>query len=260
MIHDEFDDMRSEEIPDDLVEALIRGTSEAELPAHLWLVGQVCRAAHGPMPRERRARETEVIEAMLVAMNFAPVRIAHSSTRRRRQVLLAVTAAASVLGVGGVAAAAGNLPTPIQSFVHESLSHVGVTVPPTEDTPAPPEPDRTESAGAPGPIQPEATPGGPENAPAQPSGAPDATPGQSGATPGRSGSEAPSQSGATSGHSVTATDQSGAAPAQPGSEAPGQSGSAPGRSATAPGQSDKKSDGSAKKPGESKKKAGQSEK
>ncbi|HUP75268.1 MAG TPA: hypothetical protein VM282_19645 [Acidimicrobiales bacterium] len=210
---DDFDDVIAAEIPDDLVEELIRGAFEPELPDELVLVGRVLRAAHGPIPGEDRAREAEVVEAMLAAMTVTPISEARSSGRRRRHVLVAVTAAISVLGVGGVAAAAGSLPSPVQSVVHDSLSRVGVSVPSTEDEPAPPEPEATDDAGV-------EAPGDSGNAPGQ-SGD---TPGQSGDTPGQSGNDPPGQSGATPGQS---------------GNTPGQSGDAPARSGDAPSQSKK---------------------
>jgi hypothetical protein len=227
---DDFDDVIDAEIPDELVEELIRGAFEPELPSELMLVGRVLRAAHGPIPGEDRAREAEIVEAMLAAMTVTPIATARPSSRRRRHLLVAVTAAVSVLGVGGVAAAAGSLPTPIQSFVHESLSFVGVSVPSTEDAPAPPATETTDDASEP-PGQSGSAPGQPGATPGQ-SGA---TPGQSGNTPGQSGSEPPGQSGNTPG-------QSGNTPGQSGSEPPGQSGSAPGPSGEKPDTSPKKSD------------------
>jgi len=178
----DFDDVIDAEIPDELVEELIRGAFEPELPSELMLVGRVLRAAHGPIPGEDRALEAEVVEAMLAAMTVTPIATARPSSRRRRHLLVAVTAAVSVLGVGGVAAAAGSLPTPIQSFVHESLSYVGVSVPSTEDAPVPPATETTDDASEP--------PGQSGN-----------TPGQSGNTPGQSGSEPPGQSDDASGQS-----------------------------------------------------------
>ncbi|MEO8693276.1 MAG: hypothetical protein ABI658_07145 [Acidimicrobiales bacterium] len=219
---DDFDDVIDAEIPDELVEELIRGAFEPELPSELMLVGRVLRAARGPIPGEDRAREAEVVEAMLAAMTVTPITAARPSSRRRRHLLVAVTAAVSVLGVGGVAAAAGGLPTPIQSFVHDSLSHVGVTVPSTEDTPEPFGPATTDTGGAPGQSG--------------------TTPGQSGATPGQSGSEPPGQSATTPGQSATTPGQSGATPGQSGSEPPGQSGNPPGQSDDAPGQPHKEPD------------------
>ena len=260
---DDFDDESAAEIPDDVVEELIRGAFEPELPTELVLVGRVLRAAYGPIPGEDPAREAEVVEAMVAAMRVTPISAARSSIRKRgrRRALVALTAAVSVLGIGGVAAAAGGLPTPIQSFVHDSLSFVGVSVPSSEDEPSPPEPETTDGNGEQVPGQSGATPGHSGEAPGQSGVTPghsaevpgqsgatpgqsSEAPGQSGDAPGRSGS-APGQSGATPGHSSEAPGQSGDAPGRSGS-APGQSSEPPGQSGDAPGQSDKRSEGSAK--------------
>ena len=248
---DDFEDVITAEIPDDVVEELIRGAFEPELPTELVLVGRLLRAAHGPIPGEDRARETEVVEAMVAAMVVTPIDAARPSSRRlhRRRALIAVTAAVSVLGVGGVAAAAGGLPAPIQSFVSDSLSHVGVSVPSADDEPLPPEPEATDGPRVEASDRSDEAPGQTETTPGQ-SGA---TPGQSGATPGQSGSEPPGQSGNTPG-------QSGATPGQSRNEPPGQLGLTPGQSDDAPGQSENKPDGAEKKPDESDKKPDQSDK
>ena len=181
---DDFEDVIDAEIPDDIVEELIRGAFEPELPTELVLVGRVLRAAQGPIPGEDRAREAEVVEAMMAAMVVTPITAARPSPRgrQRRRVLVAVTAAVSVLGIGGVAAAAGGLPAPIQSFVSDSLSHVGVSVPSAEDEPAPPEPEAPDDTGIRASDQSDGAPGQSGSAP-----------GQSGETPGQSG-DAPGQS------------------------------------------------------------------
>ena len=234
----EFDDLEgviAAEIHYEVVEELIRGAFEPELPTELVSVGRVLRAAHGPIPGEDRAREVEVVEAMIAAMSVTSIAAARPSTRTRRRALVAVTAAVSVLSIGGVAAAAGGLPASIQSFVHDSLSHVGVSVPTTEDEPSSPELEATNSTS--------------DLAPGQ-SGD---TPGQSGSTPGLSGSEPPGQSGDTPG-------QSGNTPGLSGSEPPGQSDMTPGLSGDAPGQSDKKPEDSGKVPDDPEITHGQSDK
>ena len=254
--YDDFEDVIAAEIPDDIVEELIRGAFEPELPSELVLVGRVLRAAHGPIPGEDRAREAEVVEAMVAAMVVTPITAARPSAgwRQRRRALVAVTAAVSVLGIGGVAAAAGGLPTPIQSFVHDSLSRVGVSVPSTDDEPT--QPEATDGTGVQASDQSENAPGQGGN-----------TPGQSGATPGQSGSEppgqsesTPGQSGNTPGQSGSTPGQSGATPGQSGSEPPGQSGLTPGQASDAAGQSDKKPDDVEQKLDGLDKKSGESDK
>ncbi len=239
---DDFDDVIAAEIPDELVEELIRGAFEPELPPELVRVGRVLRTAHGPIPGEDRAREAEVVLAMVDAMGVTPLVADRPSRLARRRVVVAAIAAASVFGVGGVAAAAGSLPTPIQSFVHDSLSHVGVSVPSTDDEPpAPPADTAPETtvtdSDIEAPRHSESEPGQSGTAPGQSGN----TPGQSGNTPGQSGSEPPGQSGDTPG-------QSGDTPGQSG-DAPGQSGEAPGRPDEAPGQAKNQPDDSAGEPG-----------
>jgi hypothetical protein len=253
---DDFEDVIAAEIPDDLIEELLRGAFEPELPTELVLVGRVLRAAHGPIPGEDRAREVEVVEAMLAAMCVTPIDAARPASHRlqRRRALGAVTAAVSVLGIGGVAAAAGGLPAPIQSFVSDSLSHVGVSVPSTEDEPSSPDPGATDSIVVFALDRSENAPGQGGNTPGQSGN----TPGQSGNTPGQSGSEPPGQSGNTPGQSGNTPGQSGNTPGQSGSEPPGHSGVAPGQSGDTSGQSENKPDDAEKKPDESDKKSDQS--
>ena len=246
---DDFDDVLATEFDDDLIEALIRGDSVPELPADLTLTGRVLRAAHGQLPGDDRTDEAEVVAAMITAMGVTPITAARSS-RRGRRLVVAVAAAVGVLGVGGVAAAAGGLPTPIQSFVHDTLSHVGVSVPSTEDEPVTPEPQPApdDTAGVQTPQQPGVTAGRSESAPGQ-SGD---TPGQSDATPGKSGS-APGQSGNTPGQSdAVPPGQSGNTPGQSGDN-PGRSDDNPGDSVETPGQSGEDHGQSGSAPGQSKK-------
>jgi hypothetical protein len=234
---DDFDHVIAAELPDDLVEELIRGAYEPELPDELVRVGRVLRAANGPIPAEERAREEEVVAAMLDAMDVV-ARPAVSSSwlhgvvprGRRRRVLIATAAAVSVFGVGGVAAAAGNLPTPVQSFVHDTLSHVGVSVPDRGDDPSPPA--TTIDAPDAGEADDDDVTGDDPSPPAQTDGGP----GKSGDAPGHSG-VAPGQSGDNPGKSEDAPGHTGDDPGQSGS-APGQSGEGRGRSGDAPGLAD----------------------
>ena len=207
---------------------MIRGAFEPELPDELVAVGRLLRAANGPMPGEDRAREADVLDAMLEAMKVVPITAARpvsSVRRRRRRVLVAITAAASVLGVSGVAAAAGSLPTPIQSFVHDTLDSVGVSVPDSIDGPAPTtslDQSSDTDGDAPEPAGSAPATAGDEDS--------DNEKGQSGEAPGRTG-ETPGQSGESPGKSEEAPGQSGVNPGQSGNT-PGQSGEAPGRSGT----------------------------
>ena len=243
---DDFEDVIAAEIPDEVIEELLRGAFEPELPSELVLVGRVLRAAHGPIPSEDRAREAEVVEAMVAAMRVVPITAARPSTRRHRRALVAVTAAVSVLGIGGVAAAAGGLPGPIQSFVSDSLSHVGVSVPSTDDEPLSPDPQATDGPVVHASDRADEAPGQTGETP----GRSGVTPGQSGATPGQSGSEPPGQTGATPGQSGATPGQSGATPGQLQNEPPGQLGLTPGQSDDTPGRSEHRPDDAGKKPDE----------
>lgn len=234
---EDMEDVVAVDYPDELIEELVRGAFEPGLPDELVNVGRLLRAAHGPIPGEDRSRETEVVDAMLDAMKVVPLTAASSAgarresgsaRRRTRRMLVAVTAAAGVLGVGGVAAAAGNLPSPIQSFVHETLSQIGVAVPHPDDEPAPT--DRTQDT-----DENEADVPSTDDQPGNRQTQTDDTPGKSGEAPGRTG-DTPGQSGESPGKSEDAPGHTGDNPSK-GGEPPGQSGSAPGQAGEPPGQS-----------------------
>ena len=241
---DDFEDVIAAELPDELVEELIRGAFEPELPDELLAVGRVLRAAHGPIPGEDREREQDVLDAMLEAMKVVPITAARpgkSARRSRRRVLIAVTAAASVLGVGGVAAAAGSLPTPIQSFVHDTLDSVGVAVPDISNDPAPSTSiDRSGDNG----DAPEPAGSAPETAGENNKGKSDEAPGRTGDTPGQSG-DSPGKSEDAPGHTGDNPAQSGTAPGQSGT-----SGDSSNPSETAPGHTVDKPDQADKAPGQ----------
>ena len=246
---DDFEDVIAAELPDELVEELIRGAFEPELPDELVAVGRVLRAAHGPIPGEDREREQDVLDAMLDAMKVVPITAARRvqpARRGRRRVLIAVTAAASVLGVGGVAAAAGSLPTPIQSFVHDTLDSVGVSIPePSDDLSPTTTLDRSGTDDdAPEPAGSAPVTAGNEDG----KGKSDEAPGRTGDTPGQSG-ESPGKSEDAPGHTGDNPGQSGSAPGESG-DTPGHSEDPSNPSATAPGQTGEKPDKANDAPGQ----------
>lgn len=208
-LDEQVEDPRLAMVLEDLREVLVQPPSEDVARAHLArITGVEARLLLNEGPDGRDATVIDLAD--------------RQPSRSRRLVVAGVASAALLLGAGGVAAAQGALPDPVQDFVHDVVSHVGVDVP-----------TGGQSSDAPG--RGGDGPGASEDAPGQTGGGPGSSenaPGLGGTAPGQS-SDAPGQGGAGPGSSGNAPGQGGQ---NPSTTAPGQSGDKQNPSATAPGQ------------------------
>jgi hypothetical protein len=171
--------------------------------------------------------------------------------RRARRALAAATVGAAVLIAGGIAAASGSLPGPLQDTVARVLEPFGVDLPgagtdsrPAQDAPS--ESDDPLDSDGQSPLTTTDAAGQPvpETGDQPASGASD-------------GADNGVNDPTTPANNPTSPGQSGSAPGQqdqPGNSqnAPGQTGETPGRSETAPGQSDNQNNKPETPPGQAK--------
>lgn len=137
----------SHEIDDATVEGLLSGrVGPDDAPPGFADVAAVLAAASAPASAAELSGEADAI-AMFRAANgadaVAPVvdLDARRSNRRTfsRAAMVGIAAGIILGGTGVAAAATGNLPDPVQTVAHDTLSHIGVSVPaPPPKAPRPP--------------------------------------------------------------------------------------------------------------------------
>ena len=133
------------DLDDNTAERLLLGQIDAaDAPPGYGRVAEILAAATADATSSELAGESEALtmfraqsEATTAVAGAAVVSLDEHRTRRvsRKAVLVGVVAGV-ILASTGVAAAGGDLPEPVQRVAHQTLSHIGVSVPDPPPKPA----------------------------------------------------------------------------------------------------------------------------
>lgn len=133
------DEMRRFPLDDHTADRILSGAvAPDDAPPDLAPVAQAVRDARGPAAEWELAHRTQIVAAVLAAVEANPG--PRPLPTRRRPMLIrffsakvALAAVSGVLATTGVAAAGGSLPDPAQSFAASTLDHIGISIPHPSD-------------------------------------------------------------------------------------------------------------------------------
>ncbi len=133
------------DLDDDTAERLLSGTIDAgDAPPGYARVTEILAAASAVATPSELAGESDAL-AMFRTQSQSPSAVAgaavvsleeHRTRRVSRKAVLVGVVAGVILASTGVAAAGGDLPEPVQRVAHQTLSHIGVSVPDPPPKPA----------------------------------------------------------------------------------------------------------------------------